>query len=178
MTNQSELVRRIQTGISTANRFIAVGAGVCSSFIMFLIVLDIISRNFLGRSIHGVQEISILLLVMLIYLGFASAEHHDQHFRVDLLVERLPAGLQGMVRLATAACAFVLVAFFSYSTWIAAIRSIARQEATYGVISFPIWPSRLVIALGMTMFTLQLLLTCCKRWSGLRRQERGAVDSG
>ena len=47
-----------------------------------------------------------------------------------------------------------LIAWFS---WSKAIDSTKAGEESYGTISFPVWPSRLLIAFGLTMLALQLV---------------------
>ena len=152
--------------ITRVNRVLAAVAGVLTAIITLIVCADVAARTLANRSIDGASEVALLLLVALVFLGFAGAEAKGENFSVTLLVRRLGRETQRWLHVGVmlvAALGAGLLAWFSWTTGLAAM---ASDERSYGVISFPVWPSRLLIALGLTMFVLQLVAQAIKAVAG------------
>jgi TRAP-type C4-dicarboxylate transport system permease small subunit len=152
--------------ITRANRALAAFAGLLTAVITVIVCADVASRTLANRSIDGASEIALLLLVALVFLGFAGAESKGENFSVTLVVRRLPHDAQRWLYVATTVISLAAVSLLAWFSWTNGMRAMASDERSYGVISFPIWPSRLLIALGLTMFAVQLVAQALKAAAG------------
>lgn len=150
---------------------IALGSlsGIATIIMIALVVPDIIMRKFFSATIPGASEANVLLLVIMVYVGLASAQARSAHFRVTLLTDRLPAGvarsLQALM-LILAICGFGLLAAMTTENAIASFR---RGESSFGVIAFPLWPGRIAVAAGLWLLCLQFLLDLLRTMTGIQR---------
>ena len=144
--------------IARANRGLAIVAGLLVALIVVVTCLDVLSRTVANRSIQGASELVVLFLVGLVFLGLAGAQASGSNFSVTILVRLLSPTARRVVGFFTTLIALVTIGFLTWFSWTRAIASIAAGEESYGVIPFPVWPSRLIIAIGFTMLVVQLLV--------------------
>lgn len=141
-------------------------SGVCLLFMGFLGVADIIGTHFLGRPIPGGVEITKALMVCVIMLGMALAEAQGRHIRVGVVAEHLPRRLQGPLEVLSHFAMAVMFAAIAWFGWDAFWGSIVRYEYDEGLIQVPLWPARLLLALGATLMTVQASLLAYARLAG------------
>jgi TRAP-type C4-dicarboxylate transport system permease small subunit len=147
--------------LSAYSRFsVALGSlsGISTMILMLIIVPDVIGRKFFNAPIPGASETGVLLLICKIFLGLPGAEASGSNFRVTILREILGPRWRRLFDLCTtliAACVFGLIAKMSID---AAIRSTVRGEISFGVIAFPLWPGKIVLAAGLVLLTIQLMV--------------------
>jgi TRAP-type C4-dicarboxylate transport system permease small subunit len=150
-------MRAIVRWITRFNQLLATIAGLFTALITLIICIDVGSRGLLNRSVQGASDLAILLLVALIFLGFAGAEAKGENFAVTLLVRKLAPRPRRVLDAITTSCAVAAVGLLAWFSWTRAIDSVRSGEQSYGVIAFPVWPSKLVIAFGLSMLLLQLI---------------------
>ncbi len=125
---------------------------------MLMVFTDAVLRGLFNLAILGVTEISATLLVAMIYIGLPGTQSLGANFRVTILTDRMPSWF-------TTACAWLAyVAFLPCLLIIfwfclhAAMFSWERGETSYGLIEIAIWPTRLLIAIGLGFLILQYLV--------------------
>jgi TRAP-type C4-dicarboxylate transport system permease small subunit len=133
-------------------------SGVLILVMILLVSVDVVIRKLFAETVPGASEINTLLLVALVYLGLAGAQARGAHFSVTLLRDRLPAGGRRATDMATTAVSLAFTGVLTVFTYGKAMQSFASGEASFGVVAFPIWPSRAAIALGFALLSLQLLV--------------------
>lgn len=141
----------------TLNRCAATLAGVALLAMAVIGTLDVIGGAF-GRPLVGTYEITEALMVVAIFMALSSAQQRNAHIRVEILVQKLARPAQIMLGLFGLACSIVFFALIAYYGWTAALRSILTGEFRQGQISFPVWPSRLALALGATIMAVQCIV--------------------
>jgi TRAP-type C4-dicarboxylate transport system permease small subunit len=150
MNHLHRVVSRLSCGLAVATGFLI-------GLIVIIVCLDVAARALLGGSIQSAGEVAILLMVAQIFLGFGGAQAEKANFSVELVTNALPAGIRRALTVLTLALASAAIGLLAYYSWRRAITSYEQGEATYGVIAFPVWPNRIVIALGLTVLAVQLL---------------------
>lgn len=151
-------MRRMLRWITSFNRVLATVAGLLTGLITVIVCIDVASRDLLNWSVQGASEVTILLLVALIFLGLAGAEAKGENFAVTMLVHKLGPQPRRVLAVITTALSVAAIGMLAWFSWTRAIDSVRSDEQSYGVIAFPIWPSKLLIAFGLTMLVLQLLV--------------------
>lgn len=125
---------------------------------MFLGVGDIIGTQVLKSPLPGAKELTESTMVLIVFGALAYAQIQRSHIRVELLYARAgPRGQAVMDVIADLAALF----FFSLLLWQAineAIFSIQLKEATVGLIRFPLYPARVILAAGTALLILRLLI--------------------
>ena len=136
---------------------IAVGSfsALCLVAIMLIVTPDVIGRKLASQTIPGASELNTLLLVALIYFGMAAAEAKSAHFRVTLLTDAVSSKARHLLEIVNTAICMGFSGFLAWLTIVAAEKSWSDGEVTYGVIVFPIWPSRIAVAIGLSLLTIQ-----------------------
>ena len=132
-------------------------SGFATLLITLVIVVDVAGRALLNAPLHMSTEISELLMVVLVYLGLAAAQQNRQNFAIDIASRRLSASLQLLVEMLGYLFSLVLVATLAWLSTKQAYSAFERGESGFGIVSFPIWPARFILALGLWLLALQLL---------------------
>lgn len=131
--------------------------------LMVIICADIVARNALGASLPLVSELGALLLVMIVCLQLAATVRADRLARTDVfyvsLRERRPraAALLSALFNLTGAAVIGGIAWASLSILEKDINS-GEFIGIPGIATFPTWPFRALILLGMTVAALQFLI--------------------
>lgn len=136
--------------------------GVLTLCIVIVVMLDITGRTFFNSPLLGANELATLLLVCVIFLGFAAAQQNNQLFNVDLVVRHLSERGQRLARIFNLVLALVFSTFFAIITTELAWDSFLSKESSFDVVAFPIWPSRIFVAIGFTFLTLQFAIDFCR----------------
>ena len=136
--------------------------GIASSLavvgITIAIVIDVVGRRLWSAPLDGASEFAVAALVVVVFLGLAPAQRIGGNFRVDMLLRVLPAGGQRALEVFWRLLALGMVALLAWLASGEAIRSTEMGEASYGVVAFPVWPSRLVLAGGLWVLVVQLVV--------------------
>lgn len=150
-------MRSIPTAITKVNCFLAVAAGLLTAAITLIVCADVGSRGLLNLSLPGASEVAVLLLIALVFLGFAGAEAKGENFTVTILLQALSLRWQRILKVVASFISLATIGLLAWFSWSRGIASTFAFEVTYGSIVFPVWPSKLLIALGLTMLALQLI---------------------
>ena len=138
-----------------------VGLGVVSGFATLLIILivvaDVGGRFLFNSPLHSGVEISELLMVTLVFLGLAAAQQERHNFALDIMTSRFPQWLQRLFELLGYLACVLIVVLLAWPSSRQAVSSIERGEAGFGIVAFPLWPARVLLAVGLWLLALQFL---------------------
>jgi TRAP-type C4-dicarboxylate transport system permease small subunit len=132
-------------------------SGFATLMIMLVVVTDVAGRSLLNIPLHMSTEISELLMVVLVFLGLAAAQGNRQNFAIDIATRHLPENLQLLVETLGYVFSFVLVAVLAWLSTKQAYSAFERGETGFGIVAFPIWPARFILAFGLWLLALQFL---------------------
>lgn len=153
------MLKTLARSIGHLNKVIASIAGLLIAMVMSVVCADVAVRVLSGGSIHGAIETAVLLLVALVFLGLGGAEAKGENFSVTILAQQLPDKARRMLELFGRIVSFALAALLAWVCWEKAFTSFHAAEKSYGVIAFPIWPSRFLVAIGLTFLAIQFIAT-------------------
>lgn len=131
---------------------------------MLSIFLDALLRSLFNVALIGIVESNSLLLVALVYLGIAGAQASGANFRLTLLTSRVGPRLNWLFTTLGCVLMMAALAILGWFVWQSALYSIERGETSYGLVNFPLWPSRLLVALGISLLWLQLVADSLMFW--------------
>lgn len=146
------LLEKIQRTVENVLLFLG---GVIALALMLLIALDVTLRK-LGSPIPGAYELVTMLHVVVVFLGVAYVQRVKGHIFIEIATEKLPLKLRKALDFCGYAVGFIVCAVFARQTGKAAWESIMSQEYVAALVDIPVWPAKLILALGMLMLTLRL----------------------
>jgi TRAP-type C4-dicarboxylate transport system permease small subunit len=132
-------------------------AALSISLMMFGISADVIRRAITGRSIGGVLEASEVLLVFVVFLGLGYAQFTGAHVSTSILTSRLPRLPRRVVQGIGLTFALVFLAWAIYATGHRAWDAFQIREYRFGLLQVPIWPGRIAVVIGLTLWFLEVL---------------------
>ncbi len=129
----------------------------CAAFIAF----DVLARNFLGFSSKSTTEVTGYMLAFGVSWGLSHALYERGHVRVDILINRMPAGWRQYLHLLALLLLAVFAAYATYGAIQLAIESWEFGATDMSALRTPLALPQSLFAFGLGMLlvtTLQLLL--------------------
>ncbi len=143
--------------LARGRRSLALGSNLALLAIMLGVSVDTTLRYVANSPIAGMLEGVELLLVFAVFAGLAQTQAEGGNIGIEVLTERLHGRALAFARALTALFALALFAAMTWATGAYAWRSWQMGEYSAGLIAFPIYPSRFIVAFGCLFLCLQLL---------------------
>lgn len=135
-----------------------IAGGILLLGMMLLVTGDVIRRLVFKSPIHGTTELVEFMMVGLLYFTIANTQALKAHIYIELITERLSP----RARLLCEVIGYFLgLIVFSLITWQGVKSSIYSwkiNEITFGVIKFPLFPSKIIIPIGSFILCLRYIL--------------------
>lgn len=106
------------------------------------------------------------MLVCLVFLGLAAAQQQRQNFAVDILTQHFPVWLQRSLELTGYVICLAIIVMIAWPSSKQAIASFQRGESGFGIVPFPVWPARAILALGLWLLAMQFACDIFRHLSG------------
>jgi TRAP-type C4-dicarboxylate transport system permease small subunit len=103
------------------------------------------------------------LLVITTYFGVSIVAIERGHVKVDLLTRTFPQAVQNYVTIFADLIGAAVFGLITWGAWKMAIYSVKITEMRIGVYYFPLWPFKVLFALGTTLFVIQLIINIIKQ---------------
>ena len=132
------------------------GLGMLMS--MFLGVADIVGTQILLIPVPGPRELTESTMVLIVFGALAYAQIRRAHIRVELVYFQMPPRIRAAMDVITDLAAMTFFGLILSEAISEAQYSFQIGEATAGLIRFPLWPARFVLAAGCALVILQLAL--------------------
>jgi TRAP-type C4-dicarboxylate transport system permease small subunit len=122
-------------------------SGIILFFMMALTVLDVFLRYFFNKPLLGLQEITEFMLVTFVFFSLPYALAHDDHIRVDFVLERFPIKIQQFINPVILSLSIALLLAI---TVMGILKGFQMKEANYisSILSIPVYPFYFVVSLG------------------------------
>jgi len=159
----------IDSILARASRILGVGSSMAVLAITLAIVVDVTGRYLFNAPVDGASEFAVTAMIAVVYFGLMSAQRNDGNFRVDMLVRILPAGVQEVLEILWRVAVAVVLLLLAWLSTTEAVHSTQMGEASFGTIAFPIWPARILLAIGLWGLTCQILFEIALRLRLARR---------
>jgi TRAP-type C4-dicarboxylate transport system permease small subunit len=150
-------------------------SGFATLLIILIVVTDVMGRFLFNLPFHSGVELSELLLVILVFLGLAAAQQQRQNYAIEILTQHFPHRLQQAFELAGYVGCLLIVIVLAWPSSKQAIASFERGESGFGIVPFPLWPARIILAFGLWVLGAQFLCDIYRHIVGLPRQRAHAA---
>jgi TRAP-type C4-dicarboxylate transport system permease small subunit len=165
----------MRTALHRINQWLSGFCGWLMLAMMLLLIVDIIGRT-ISRPIQGMAELSVFVMMVVIYLGLARCEEHMEHVNLEVAKNLLPPRPRRATELLAAGLALVTSAILLYAVAVNAWASFASHESLEGTVELYIWPVKLVMVVGLVFYVLQTFVNIRGMLHASKRDER--EDSG
>jgi TRAP-type C4-dicarboxylate transport system permease small subunit len=146
--------------------------------LMFLIVADVMGRNFLNRPITGVAEIAAHSVVAIVFLQISLAVLSDKLTTADFLVRIIRARapfVMEVIQILFLAFGALVFAGITYAAWPEMVNSWRTSEyfGVRGLFTIPTLPFRAIIVIGSVAAVIAYLILIVGKTLGIARQGGG-----
>jgi len=132
------------------------GVGMLMS--MFLGVADIVGTQLLHVPVPGPFEITESTMVLIVFGALAYAQIRRAHIRVELIYTHVGPRVQAAMDVITDIAALVFFGLMLWQAKMEAEYSYQINERTVGLIRFPLYPARIILAAGTGLLVIRLAL--------------------
>ena len=153
-----KLERSLSPLVSTVNTIAAV-----LLFIMpFPVLFDVLSRLFVGKSLHGAIEIEEFMLSIIVFFSVAYAHtHHGGHISIELFTQKFSEGARSVIETCMNLMASIFFALMTWQLVDQGIKKFVDNEFSFSL-GIPIGIFRFTAALGAALLTFMILVTFLK----------------
>jgi TRAP-type C4-dicarboxylate transport system permease small subunit len=134
------------------------GCGYLAALFMVGIIASIVAQMiWRARGITlDSTEVAGLCLAASTFFGLAHTYRHGGHVRINLLVDRLPAGTRRAVELGLCALGTAVVTFLAWNMTMLALQSYQFEDRTPGLLGILFWIPQSGVAAGLWTLALAL----------------------
>ena len=133
-------------------------AGIALFAMMAMMTAHILGRK-VGHPVPGAFEASEQLMVVVFSFPLAEVGLRKNHILFELVVRALSEKVQAILGSVTHIVGLILFAPITWRAWQVAWKNFIIGEYRQGVIDFPIWPFRVAIAIGLSVFVAQMIIS-------------------
>ncbi|MGI9301666.1 MAG: TRAP transporter small permease subunit [Gammaproteobacteria bacterium] len=153
---------RVTVWLMKINAACAVLSGVALLLMMIAGATDVIGANLdlaglQARPVPAAFEFMATMMVVNVFLAVSLGQARRNHIRVEVIVNRLPPAARKFANILQYALSALLFALIAWFAWPAAMHSFNVGEYAPGLINFPVWPARFILAIGTSLMTVQCL---------------------
>ena len=148
----------LEKKLHKATHLISSISQVALLLMVLLITIDVFLRTFLNNPISGVLEISEYLLLLIVFTQIAYAQKNKRHVCVDIVLNKLSVKYRLVIEIITKGISLLL---FILISWQSFLQALVNNESS-AVLSIPVSPFFLIIALGSILLALILLIDFIK----------------
>jgi TRAP-type C4-dicarboxylate transport system permease small subunit len=137
-----------------------------------LIVVEVVARYVVRRSLGIADEFSAYLLVCVTFLGLAYVAHLGDHIRVEVVVSRLSCKMRGGLAPVELIMFLIVALVLTKVTGEVAIYHYIKGTLSFQLVLVPQWIPMSVMAVGFACLTVVLLAQLVR----FIAKERGAIE--
>jgi TRAP-type C4-dicarboxylate transport system permease small subunit len=155
--------------------FLVYVSAACVAFMMTIGVIDTISSKLFNSPLPGYYEITSAAMVLTICLPLSYVQMKGRHLAMTAVTEVLPHRIKLVLELLALVAALIGAVLLTWAGGREAWESAQTLEFYPGSIPFPLYPSKMALAVGVGTLALKLVadvVTCVASLStGMRSSE-------
>ncbi len=122
-----------------------------------IVTVDVVLRYIFRESIPAGEELTRLLMVILVFFAFGKAQEKKVHIRVDFFIEKMPPKMRRYWEVIVHLFALIFIWLLFWEAIEALRVSLATKEFYPGVIRVPLYPGRGAIGVGCGLIMIALI---------------------
>jgi TRAP-type C4-dicarboxylate transport system permease small subunit len=137
-----------------------------------LITVDVLGRQFIGKSTLIATEVSGYALVAIVFLGLAYTLHTERHIKIDLVTRTLPPRVRQILNLFVLILSISFIIWLTYATSIPVKVNFVQQHTSITSLHTPMWIPYLFVPIGTGMLAIGLIIELIYK---IRNLKTGAI---
>jgi TRAP-type C4-dicarboxylate transport system permease small subunit len=124
----------------------------------FVLTYSVIVRYFLKISTDWQDEMSVFLIVGAVFMSSAAVQALRGHVAIEAIVGLLPPRVNFIRQILVDLASFAFCAFFAWKSWTLLHEAVVEGYHSGSTWGPPLWIPYSLMAVGMTLLSLQILL--------------------
>ncbi|SFB07424.1 TRAP-type C4-dicarboxylate transport system, small permease component [Collimonas sp. OK607] len=143
-----------------------------------IMTYSVVARYFFHVPTDWQDDATVFMLVGVIFLCAGYAQSYRGHIGIEALSSILPAGVNAVRLLLVDVISFLFCGFFSWKSWTLFHEAWSEGQTTSSTFAPPLWIPYSLMALGMTVLTLQILVQVLTRLTDRSTSAKSKTVSG
>ncbi len=139
------------------NKFTAEIASWVVFLMMLLSVADAVGRYVFKVTVFGAQDITQLMMVIVVFLGFGLLAEEDGNVRIEILYQHFSQKLKAVANIFAWIVGIAAYSMVAYRLFLRALSVFEKQNATTITLNISLAPFLLIAAIGCGLMVLQLI---------------------
>ena len=149
------MLARLLDQVNGALLKISMGALILTALIL---TYSVVTRYFFKAPTDWQDEASVFMLVGVTFFCTAYVQSYRGHIGIEALASLLPRRVNRARLFLVDLASFLFCAFFSWKSWTLFHEAFSEGYTTTSTLAPPLWIPYIMMALGMTLLTLQILV--------------------
>lgn len=124
---------------------------------MLLAVADVAGRYIFGASIFGAQDITQLMMVVIVFFGFGLQAEEDGNVRIEILYQKFGPKLKATTNIFAFLIGIGAYSLITYRLYLRAMSVFVKHNASTISLGISLAPFLLIAAIGCGLMVLQLV---------------------
>ena len=163
MTKKWQILNSVLSLIEKISLVLGYISGGFAFLMMVIIGYDVVMRHVFDDPTIWADEVSCYLLVGVTFLGAAYTLRMDGHVRIETITDRLGQKTRTRLEFVTDVLSLVFLAIFARQAYWLVKDSYASIKISATLLRTPLYLPQLLFAIGLTWFSLQLLVHILRR---------------
>jgi TRAP-type C4-dicarboxylate transport system permease small subunit len=153
-----KIITRVADEYAKFARWVAIISGAAVLILMLYTVVDVTGRYLANRPVPAAYEMTIIFLIYICYFGITLVQARKGQMRLEFLYDK--SGYRGKLIIDLFSVLFGLFIFgiVTWKGWEYAVESWQVKEVTLGAYTVPVFPGRIGLAIGATIFVIQYII--------------------
>ncbi len=152
------VIRTLDKGWSKWETVLLLIGGIGVLAVMVITTADVIARNFFNSSVSGATELVSMLLLPSFTCALPYVQARRGQIILEFATEKAPAVVKKWLDIFGIVVGIFLFGSIVSKAFSMFVQSYTRSDITSGVVAYPIWPFRLILAVVVASMIVRLLL--------------------
>jgi len=154
----SDAASPVERAFAAVNRIIVIISSVALVIASGVLTYNVLSRYFLHFSTDWQDELSVFLIVGAVFMSSAAIQARRGHVAIEAIVSLLPERVNQVRQWLVDLASLVFCGYFAWKSWTLLDEAWTEDFHSGSTWGPPLWIPYSLMAVGMTLLSLQLLL--------------------
>jgi TRAP-type transport system small permease protein len=154
-----KMLKKIKKALSAIDLVVLWICGICIAVMAVYSFIDVLGRFLFNKPLYGTYELSgEILVVIVIFFSLAPCESEGRHMRVDFIFPYIHQRMKLLIDCISYACGILVCSMLIATTIGPTLDSWKVGEFTQGIVAFPVYPAKIAIIVGLSLFVIRLIV--------------------
>ena len=171
------MLNRIAGYLTAINEFAGKLIGWMIVPLAIIAVMEVVLRYAFNMPTIWAWDVNVMIVGVFVAIGAGYCLLHGGFITMDVLVVRLSPRTRALVELIVAPIVLFAGVVLVWQCWETALRSLAIKEKLFGIWSPPLYPLKIIIAVGLILLLLQIVANLIISFNTFRHPKEKAGET-